>query len=107
MKNLGNLLKQAQEMQEKMAAMQEELASMEIAGQAGAGLVSVTLNGKGEMTGVKLDPSMVDPSDPTMLEDLIVAAYADARSKVEETMSERMQELTGGMPLPPGFKMPF
>ena len=107
MKNLGQMLRQAQELQGKMTEMQAQLERLEVVGQAGGGMVSVTLNGKGEMRKVDLDPAVIDPSDKEMLEDLIVAAYADAKSKVEVQMQEQMSELTGGMPLPEGFKMPF
>ena len=107
MKNLAKMMQQAQKMQEKMGEMQEKLAAMEIAGESGAGMVKVVLNGKGEMRKVDLDPTVIDPGDKEMLEDLIVAAYADAKSKVETQMQEQMSELTGGMALPDGFKLPF
>jgi DNA-binding YbaB/EbfC family protein len=107
MKNLGNLMKQAQQMQAKMAEMQERLAEMTIDGVSGGGLVRVTLNGKGEMKGVKLDPSLIDPAEPEILEDLIVAAHADAKAKAEARMAEEMKELTGGLQLPPGMSLPF
>ena len=107
MKNLAKMMQQAQKMQEKMGEMQEKLAAMEIAGESGAGMVKVVLNGKGEMRKVDLEAAVIDPGDKEMLEDLIVAAYADAKSKVEAQMQEQMSELTGGMPLPDGFKLPF
>ena len=107
MKNIGNMLKQAQQMQAKMAEMQEKLATMEIEGAAGAGLVVVTINGKGDLQRVKIDKSLVDPEEVEVLEDLIVAAMADAKSKVDTMMQEEMSKLTGGMPLPPGMKLPF
>ena len=107
MKNLGNLMKQAQEMQAKMAEMQERLAEMTVDGAAGGGLVTVTLNGKGEMKGIKIDPTLIDPSEPEILEDLIVAAHGDAKSKAEARMAEEMKELTGGLNLPPGMSLPF
>jgi DNA-binding YbaB/EbfC family protein len=105
MKNLGQLMKQAQEMQTKMAEMQETLADIEVSGSAGGGMVTVSLNGKSEMRGVKIDPSLAD--DVEVLEDLIVAAYNDAKGKVEARVQEEMSKLTGGLELPPGFKMPF
>ncbi len=107
MKNLGQLMKQAQEMQEKMAEMQESLVAIEIEGVAGAGLVTVVLNGKGEMRRLKVDPSLVKPEDAEILEDLIVAAHNDAKSKIEMRVQEETQKLMGGLPLPPGMKFPF
>ncbi|WP_025897805.1 YbaB/EbfC family nucleoid-associated protein [Sneathiella glossodoripedis] len=107
MKNLGNLMKQAKEMQTKMAEMQASLESHEITGVAGAGMVKVTLNGKGDMKGLSLDPSIVDPEEIEMMEDLIKAAHSDARAKVEAYTQEKMKEMTGGLQLPPGMQMPF
>jgi hypothetical protein len=106
MKNLGNMMKQAQQMQEKMQEMQSRLADHEVSGAAGGGMVTVTMNGKAEVRRVKIDPSLVDPEDVGVLEDLIVAASNDAKQKVEDYMNEQMQEMTGGMELPPGFKFP-
>lgn len=107
MKNLSQMLKQAQEMQSRMAEMQTVLADMEVAGQAGGGLVSVTVNGKGEFKRVKIDPKLVDPNEVEVLEDLIVAAAKDAKSKADARVQEEMAKLTGGLQLPPGFKLPF
>ena len=107
MKNLSTLMKQAQEMQEKMAGMQESLAAIEIEGVAGAGLVKLLLNGKGEMRGLKLDLSLINPSDVEILEDLIVAAHNDAKVKIESKVQEETQKLMGGLPLPPNMKLPF
>jgi DNA-binding YbaB/EbfC family protein len=107
MKNLGELMKQAQQMQERMGKFQEELAALEIEGSSGAGLVKVTLSGKGELKHVKLDPSILQPDDAEMVEDLIVAAHADAKTKLEAKMQEEQQNLLGGMPMPPGFKLPL
>lgn len=106
MKNFGNMMKQAQEMQEKMQDMQTRLADEEVSGTAGGGMVTVTMNGKGEMRGVKIDPTLVDPDDVTVLEDLIVAASNDAKQKVETYMQEQMKEITGGMDLPAGLNFP-
>jgi hypothetical protein len=106
MKNLSNMMKQAQEMQEKMQQMQERLAEQEITGSSGGGMVTVTMNGKGQTSNVSIDPSLIDPNEPGVLEDLIVAASNDARQKLDEYTQEQMQELTGGMQLPPGFKLP-
>ena len=107
MKNLGQLMKQAQEMQSKMAEMQQRLADVEIAGSAAAGMVTVMLNGKGEMRSVKIDPSLIVPEDAEVLEDPIVAAQNDARSKVDAHMQEETSKMMGGVDLSPGFKLPF
>ena len=107
MKNLGQMMKQAQEMQAKMAEMQEQLAGVEVTGASGGGMIQVTLNGKGEMRKVAIDPALVDPNEVEVLEDLIVAATNDAKAKVEAQAAQRMSELTGGLNLPPGFKLPF
>ena len=107
MKNIGNMLKQAQQMQTKMAEVQERLAAMEVDGTAGAGLVTVTMSGKNDIKKVKIDPSLIDPNEAEVLEDLIVAAASDAKTKVDETMQEEMAKLTGGMEMPPGMKLPF
>ncbi|HEV7371241.1 YbaB/EbfC family nucleoid-associated protein [Arenibaculum sp.] len=107
MKNLGQMMKQAQQMQARMQEMQNKLAEVEVTGQSGAGMVSVTLNGRGEMKAVKLDKSVVDPEDPEVLEDLIVAAFNDAKGKVESHVAEETQKLMGGLNLPPGMKLPF
>ena len=107
MKNFGNLMKQAQEMQTKMAEMQERLAETEVIGQSGAGMVTVTLNGKGEMRSVKVDPSLIIPAEAEVMEDLITAAHNDALSKVEAQKKEESSKMMGGLQLPPGFKLPF
>ena len=97
MKNLAGMMKQAQQMQSKMQEMQTKLEAMEITGEAGAGLVKVTMNGKSDMRKIKIDPKIVDPADTEMLEDLILAATRDARTKVEAAMAEEMQKVTGGI----------
>ena len=107
MKTLGQLMKQAQEMQEKMAEMQESLAAIEVEGSAGAGLVKVTLNGKGEMRRLRIDPTLANPDEAEVLEDLVVAAHNDAKGKIEARVQEETQKLMGGLPLPPGMKLPF
>jgi DNA-binding YbaB/EbfC family protein len=107
MKNLSGLMKQAQQMQAKMAEMQAKLEAMEITGEAGAGLVIVTLSGKGDLRRIKLDPKVIDPADAEMLEDLIVAAHSNARQKLEAATAAEMQNVTGGLQLPPGMKLPF
>jgi nucleoid-associated protein EbfC len=107
MKNLAGMMKQAQEMQSKMQDMQAKLEAMELTGEAGAGLVRVTLNGKSDLRKIKIDPKIVDPNEIEMLEDLIAAAARDAKSKVEAAAAEEMQKVTGGLQLPPGMKLPF
>jgi nucleoid-associated protein EbfC len=106
-KNLGNMLKQAQQMQTRMAEMQAKLEATEVEGQAGAGMVTVRLTGKGDLRRVTIDPSLMTADDREVLEDLLVAAHADAKQKVEATMAEEMQKATAGMGLPPGLKLPF
>jgi len=107
MKNLGNILKQAQNMQSRMAEIQEELQDLEIEGQSGAGMITALVNGKGEMRSLKIDPAVIDKDEIGVLEDLIVAAVNDARAKAETVSREKMGALTEGLPLPPGFKLPF
>ncbi len=107
MKNLGNMLKQAQQMQSRMQEMQAKLEATEVEGQAGAGMVKVKLTGKGDLRRVSIDPSLMAAEDREVLEDLIVAAHADAKQKVEATMAEEMQKATAGMGLPAGLKLPF
>jgi nucleoid-associated protein EbfC len=107
MAGMFDLMKQAQAMQTKMQEVQAELERVEVEGQSGGGMVRVTLTAKGQMKGIALDPSLLKPEDKDMLEDLIVAAHDDARKKGERVMEERMQSLTAGLPLPPGFKLPF
>ena len=103
---LGNLMKQAQMMQENMKKMQEQLASMEVEGQSGAGMVKVVMNGRHDVKRVSIDPSLLS-DDKDMLEDLVAAAMNDAVRKIDATSQEKMGALTAGMGLPPGFKMPF
>ena len=105
MKDLMKMMKQAQEIQGRMQQMQEELNALQVEGQSGGGLVKVTLNGKMEARSVKLDPSLLKPEDVEMLEDLILAAFQDAKGKVKSALQEKMREVTGGLPLPPGLKL--
>jgi nucleoid-associated protein EbfC len=107
MKNLGQLMKQAQEMQAKMAEIQAQLETVEMTGAAGGGMVQVTLNGKGDVKQVRLDKSLAVPEEIEVLEDLIVAAFNDARQKVSAHAETEMQKLTGGLKLPGGMKLPF
>ena len=99
------LMKQAAELKSKMEAMQAELDQVEVEGSSGAGLVTVRLSGKGEMKGVKIDPSLIKPEEMEIVEDLIVASHADARRKAESLLQEKMKTVTGGLPLPPGLKL--
>ena len=103
---IGNIMKQTQMMQERMQKMQEELANMEVVGESGAGLVKVTMTGSHSVRRVAIDPSLM-ADDQEMLEDLIAAAFNDAVRRVEEQNKSKMGDITGGMQLPPGFKIPF
>lgn len=105
MKDLMKLMKQAGEIQGRMQKMQEDLAALEVEGQSGAGLVTVRLNGKMEARGIKIDPSLIKPDEAEMLEDLILAAFQDAKGKAETAVQAKMQEVTGGLQLPPGLKL--
>ncbi len=107
MSNLSQMLKQAQEMQAKMEEMQAALEDLEVEGQAGGGLVRITLNGKGVLKRVEIDPSLLAGDEKEVLEDLIVAAHNQAKEKVEQKTKEEMASLTGGLSLPPGMKLPF
>lgn len=105
--NLAKMMKQAQELQGKMAQVQEGLGRAEIEGSAGGGMVKAVMSGKHELRRLTIDPSLVTPEDVGMLEDLIVAAVNDARGKVEAHVKEEMGKLTGGLGLPPGLNLPF
>ena len=107
MKNLGQMMKQAQQMQAKMAELQAALDQAEVTGQSGGGMITITTSAKGDPKKVKIDPSLVKPEDVEVLEDLIVAAMRDARQKGEALVAEEMGKLTGGLQLPAGFKLPF
>lgn len=107
MRDLMGLMGKAKEMQARFQELQEEIARMEATGTAGAGLVSVTLSGKFEMRTLKIDPSLFKEDDVEILEDLILAAHNDAKAKVEAEMQKKTSELTAGLPLPPGMKLPF
>jgi DNA-binding YbaB/EbfC family protein len=101
------IMKKAQAMQSKLAETQEELARAEVEGESGGGLVKVTMSGKGDLKSLKIDPSLMKPEEVEMCEDLIVAAFAEAKGKAERVAGEKMQEMTAGLPLPPGMKLPF
>ena len=107
MKNLGQLMKQVQDMQTRMAEAQEKLHALEISGNSGAGMVTATLSGKSELRRIKIDPALLKPDEAEVLEDLIVAAVNDAKAKVDAKLQDEMSKFTGGLPLPPGFKLPF
>ena len=105
LKDLGGLMQQAQAMQQKVQELQAELDRMEIVGSSGAGLVTVTVNGKNETRKVEIDASLLKPDDKGVVEDLLVAACNDARTHVEDLVQEKMKSITGGLPLPPGFRL--
>jgi len=107
MKDLLGMMSKAREMQAKFQAMQEEIAQIDASGHAGGGLVEVVLSGKLEMRSLKIDPSLFKEDDVEILEDLILAAHNDAKAKVEALMQEKTRELTAGLPIPPGMKLPF
>lgn len=107
MKDIMGMMKAASEMKGKMEAMQAEIANLVVEGRSGGGMVVVTLSGKGEMRSLKIDPSLFKEDDVEVLEDLILAAHNDAKSKADEEMQRRMSEVTAGLPLPPGMKFPF
>jgi nucleoid-associated protein EbfC len=105
MKDIMGMMKQVGQMQARLKEMQDDLAKAEIEGQSGGGLVHVTVDGKGDVKRVRIDPSLMKPDEVEILEDLIVAAATDARSKVDNAMQTKMAEITGGLPLPPGMKL--
>jgi DNA-binding YbaB/EbfC family protein len=107
MRDMLGMMKQAKEMQAKMKVMQEEIANLETTAQSGGGLVSVTLSGKGTLSALNIDPSLMKEGEGEILEDLIIAAHNDAKAKLEALMAEKTQALTAGLPIPPGFKLPF
>ena len=105
MRDMMGLMKQAQEMQQKMAEVQAELDVIEVEGAAGGGMVAVVMSAKGALKSVKIDPSLMAPDEREIVEDLVVAACADARTRAERVMHERMAEITKGLPIPPGMKL--
>ena len=107
MKNIGEMMKQVQAMQSRMAEMQAKLEQSTVTGQSGGGMVKVTMTGKGAMTRLETDPPLIKADEKDILEDLIIAAHSDAKGKSEAMMAEQMKDLTGGLPLPPGLKLPF
>ncbi|MBI3419332.1 MAG: YbaB/EbfC family nucleoid-associated protein [Proteobacteria bacterium] len=107
MKNLSEMMQKAQDVQRLLGEMQAALSQAELQGQSGGGMVQVTLSGRGEARKIQIDPKVINPSEAAMLEDLIIAAYNDARAKVEAHVESKTQEIMGGMMLPPGIKLPF
>ncbi len=105
MRDIMGMMKQVQEVQARMQAAQAELAELEITGESGGGLVRVTLSGKGDMKAIKIDASLMKPDEAEIVEDLVVAATGDAKAKVEAAVQEKMQGVTGGLPIPPGLKL--
>ena len=105
MKDIGELMQQMQQMQQRMQQMQAELAQAEVSGEAGGGMVKVVMNGKGEVKDVSIDASLLKPEEKEILEDLLVAALNQAKEHMEQMISEKMREATGGLPLPPGFSL--
>ena len=106
-RNMAGMMKKVQEMQSRMEALQQEMADTEFSAAVGGGAVQVTVTGKGEMRGVKIDPAAVDPADIGMLEDMIRLAANNARAEADAAMAAKMKDITGGMPLPPGMSLPF
>ena len=107
MRDIMGMMGKVKEVQAKMEKMQAEIASLEVEGKSGGGLVTVTMTGKGDLKGVKIDPSLFKEDDVEILEDLIVAAHKDAKDKAEAVMAEKTKEMTAGLPIPPGMKLPF
>ncbi|WP_455479598.1 YbaB/EbfC family nucleoid-associated protein [Bartonella sp. B23] len=107
MREMMNMMKKAKEVQEKMQKIREEIANMQAIGSAGGSLVSITLNGQNVITAVQIDPSLLKPEEAEILEDLIMAAYNEARAKIEVAIEEKTKSITAGIPLPPSFKLPF
>ena len=107
MPNLEEIMKMAQDVQLQMQAAQENLDKIEVEGASGGGLVKIRATAKGRITGVSIDESLLQPSEKTMLEDLIAAALNDAKSKADAAAGPELQKMTSGIPLPPGFKLPF
>ena len=107
MRDIMGMMGKVKEMQAKMEQMQADIAALDVEGKSGGGLVSVRLNGKGEMLGLKIDPSLFKEDEVEILEDLIIAAHQDAKGKAEAMAAEKTRELTAGLPIPPGMKLPF
>ncbi|WP_412057429.1 YbaB/EbfC family nucleoid-associated protein [Bartonella sp. DGB2] len=107
MRDMLSMMKKAKEMQAKMQEMQDAMAQIEVNGAAGGGLVTTKLNGSGHICGIKIDPSLLKPDEGEILEDLIIASHNEAKSKLDQAIAQKTQEMTAGLPIPPGFKLPF
>lgn len=107
MRNMAGMMKKVQEMQSRMEALQQEMADTEFTASVGGGAVAVTVTGKGEMRGVKIDPAAIDGDDISILEDMICLATNNARAEADSAMAAKMKDITGGLPLPPGMSLPF
>tara|TARA_B000000475_G_scaffold95266_1_gene77432 strand:+ start:80 stop:403 length:324 start_codon:yes stop_codon:yes gene_type:complete len=107
MNNFNNMIKQAQELQQKMADAQQKVETLEVEGVAGGGIVKVTINGKNNVTSINIDDSVIDKNEKEILEDLIMAAFNDAKEKIQKKIADEMSSVTGGLKLPPGMKLPF
>ena len=107
MNNFNNMIKQAQELQQKMADAQQKVETLEAEGVAGGGIVKVTINGKNNVTSINIDDSVIDKNEKEILEDLIMAAFNDAKEKIQKKIADEMNSVTGGLKLPPGMKLPF
>jgi len=107
MKDLLGMMSKAKELQQRMLSLQEEVGLIEVEGSSGGGLVKVTMTAKGALKSLSIDPSLLKPDEAEILEDLILAAHNDARVKIESEMQRKTQEMTAGLPIPPGFKLPF
>ena len=105
--DIGKMMKQAQELKARMAEMQDEIKRTEVTGASGGGLVQIKLSGAGELRGLAIDPSLMNPDEVEILEDLIVAAHNDAKERAEAITAEKTKEITAGLPIPPGMKLPF
>jgi nucleoid-associated protein EbfC len=105
--DIMGMMKKAQAMQAKLQEAQDELGHLEVEGASGGGMVTITMTAKGEVNAVRIDPSLMTPADKEILEDLIMAAFSDAKGKADRVATEKMQALTAGLPLPPGMKLPF
>jgi len=107
MRDMMGMMKKAKEMQEKMAALQEDIANLEVEAASGGGMVTITLNGQGHLVAIKIDSQLNQPDETEILEDLIMAAHTEAKTRLETMVAEKTQSLTAGLPIPPGFKLPF
>ncbi|WP_297323381.1 YbaB/EbfC family nucleoid-associated protein [uncultured Bartonella sp.] len=107
MRDMMGMMKKAKEMQAKMQAMQDEMANLQETGTSGGGFVNVTISGQGTMSAINIDPSLAKPEEIEILEDLIMAAHNEAKAKIENTIAEKTKAITAGLPIPPGFKLPF